>query len=219
MQHGNTVRCVHSRSLQSNILARRRCHYGDCSAFRSLELGMCHWPLQAALSGSIIKAPGFAGGYLLMASSEAATTAASSAFWPSSRVTECRAALGLTDRDRLDIEPVGSRTVERVLTGSLPGLIRISPASHPVAHPRPSNLVHFGCWTRFAADTFGKVSHFATTSGGRLAAFRGPFVCWPMSKTSSASPHARACGSHRSPRVACLLPRPTLAATTDNKGA
>ena len=37
----------------------------DCSAFRSLELGKCHWPLQAALSGSIIKAPGFAGGYLL----------------------------------------------------------------------------------------------------------------------------------------------------------
>src|SRR5260221_2227442 len=36
----------------------------DCSAFRSLELGKCHWPLQAALSGSIIKAPGFAGGYL-----------------------------------------------------------------------------------------------------------------------------------------------------------
>jgi hypothetical protein len=37
----------------------------DCSAFRSLELGKCHWPLQAASSGSIIKAPGFAGGYLL----------------------------------------------------------------------------------------------------------------------------------------------------------
>jgi hypothetical protein len=30
-----------------------------------LELGKCHWPLQAALSGSLIKAPGFAGGYLL----------------------------------------------------------------------------------------------------------------------------------------------------------
>ncbi len=28
--------------------------------------GKCHWPLQAALSGSIIKAPGFAGGYLLV---------------------------------------------------------------------------------------------------------------------------------------------------------
>src|SRR6266478_2487180 len=27
--------------------------------------GKCHWPFQAALSGSIIKAPGFAGGYLL----------------------------------------------------------------------------------------------------------------------------------------------------------
>jgi hypothetical protein len=26
--------------------------------------GKCHWPFQAALSGSIIKAPGFAGGYL-----------------------------------------------------------------------------------------------------------------------------------------------------------
>src|SRR5258708_17036368 len=65
MQHGNTVRWVHSRSLQSDILARCRCHHGDCSAFRSLELGKCHWPLQAALSGSIIKAPGFAGGYLL----------------------------------------------------------------------------------------------------------------------------------------------------------
>jgi len=64
MQHGNTVRWVHSRSLQSDILARCRCHHGDCSAFRSLELGKCHWPLQAALSGSIIKAPGFAGGYL-----------------------------------------------------------------------------------------------------------------------------------------------------------
>jgi len=38
----------------------------DCSAFRSLELGKCHWPLQAASSGSIIKAPGFAGGYLLI---------------------------------------------------------------------------------------------------------------------------------------------------------
>src|SRR6266849_8296131 len=62
---GNTVRCVHSRSLQLDILARRRCHHGDCSAFRSLELGKCHWPVQAALSGSIIKAPGFAGGYLL----------------------------------------------------------------------------------------------------------------------------------------------------------
>ena len=48
------------------ILARRRCHYGDCLAFRSLELGKCRWPLQAALSGSIIKAPGFAGGYLLL---------------------------------------------------------------------------------------------------------------------------------------------------------
>jgi hypothetical protein len=30
-----------------------------------MELGKCHWPLQAALSGSLIKAPGFAGGYLL----------------------------------------------------------------------------------------------------------------------------------------------------------
>jgi len=61
--------------------------------------------------------------------------------------------------------------------------------------------VHFGCWTRFAADTFGKVSHFATSSGGRLAAFRGPFVCWPMleisSKVSSASPRQRACGVPR----------------------
>src|SRR5258706_10961321 len=66
MQHGNTVRWVHSRSLQSDILARCRCHHGDCSAFRSLELGI-HWPLQAALSGSLIKAPGFAGGYLLAA--------------------------------------------------------------------------------------------------------------------------------------------------------
>jgi len=46
-----------------------RCHHGDRSAFRSLELGKCHWPLQAALSGSIIKAPGFAGGYLLSAAS------------------------------------------------------------------------------------------------------------------------------------------------------
>src|SRR6266403_4323148 len=64
MQHGNTVRWVHSRSLQSDILARCRCHHGDCSAFRSLELAKCHWPLQAALSGSLIKAPGFAGGYL-----------------------------------------------------------------------------------------------------------------------------------------------------------
>ena len=67
---GNTVRWVHSRSLQSDILARCRCHHGDCSAFRSLELGKCHWPLQAALSGSIIKAPGFAGGYLLRSACE-----------------------------------------------------------------------------------------------------------------------------------------------------
>jgi hypothetical protein len=37
----------------------------ECSALRALELGKCHWPLQAASSGSIIKAPGFAGGYLL----------------------------------------------------------------------------------------------------------------------------------------------------------
>src|SRR6266852_100745 len=58
---GNTVRCVHSRSLQLDILARRRCHHGDCSAFRSLELGKCHWPVQAALSGSIIKAPALPG--------------------------------------------------------------------------------------------------------------------------------------------------------------
>src|SRR5260221_9154338 len=63
---GNTGRWVYSRSLQSDILARCRCHHGDCSAFRSLELGKCHWPLQAALSGSLIKAPGFAGGYLLV---------------------------------------------------------------------------------------------------------------------------------------------------------
>src|SRR6266446_6683852 len=63
---GNTGRWVHSRSLQSDILARCRCHHGDCSTFRSLELGKCHWPLQAALSGSLIKAPGFAGGYLLL---------------------------------------------------------------------------------------------------------------------------------------------------------
>src|SRR5260370_14714916 len=62
---GNTGRWVYSRSLQSDILARCGCHHGDCSAFRSLELGKCHWPLQAALSGSLIKAPGFAGGYLL----------------------------------------------------------------------------------------------------------------------------------------------------------
>jgi hypothetical protein len=61
---GNTGRWVHSRSLQLYILARCRCHHGDCSTFRSLELGKCHWPLQAALSGSLIKAPGFAGGYL-----------------------------------------------------------------------------------------------------------------------------------------------------------
>jgi hypothetical protein len=47
-----------------HILAGCRCHHGDCSAFRSLELVKCHWPLQAALSGSLIKAPGFAGGYL-----------------------------------------------------------------------------------------------------------------------------------------------------------
>ncbi len=33
--------------------------------FGHWKLGKCHWPLQAALSGSIIKAPGFAGGYLL----------------------------------------------------------------------------------------------------------------------------------------------------------
>jgi hypothetical protein len=59
-------RCIQSRSLQLDILARGRCHHGDCSAFRSLELWKCHWPLQAALSGSIIKAPGFAGGYLLL---------------------------------------------------------------------------------------------------------------------------------------------------------
>src|SRR5712671_7987341 len=30
-----------------------------------IRTGKCDWPLQAALSGSIIKAPGFAGGYLL----------------------------------------------------------------------------------------------------------------------------------------------------------
>src|SRR5882762_7214977 len=59
----NTVRCFHSRSLGLDILARRR-HHGNCSAFRSLELGPNHRPLQAALSGSLIKAPGFAGGYL-----------------------------------------------------------------------------------------------------------------------------------------------------------
>src|SRR5260370_23078662 len=60
----NTVRCFHSRSLGLDILARRR-HHGNGSAFRSLELGPNHRPLQAALSGSLIKAPGFAGGYLL----------------------------------------------------------------------------------------------------------------------------------------------------------
>src|SRR6267154_46143 len=65
MQQGKHSRWVYSRSLQSDILARCRCHHGDCSAFRSLELGKCHWPLHAALSGSLIKAPGFAGGYLL----------------------------------------------------------------------------------------------------------------------------------------------------------
>src|SRR6266849_4161645 len=42
----------------------------DFSAFLSFELGKCHWPLQAALSGSIIKAPGFAGGYLPASSSD-----------------------------------------------------------------------------------------------------------------------------------------------------
>jgi hypothetical protein len=61
----NTVRCFHSRSFGLGILARR-CHHGNCSAFRSLELGPYHRPLQAALSGSLIKAPGFAGGYLLV---------------------------------------------------------------------------------------------------------------------------------------------------------
>src|SRR5216684_3731527 len=60
----NTVRCFHWRSLGLDILAKRR-HHGNCSAFRSLELGPNHRPLQAALSGSLIKAPGFAGGYLL----------------------------------------------------------------------------------------------------------------------------------------------------------
>src|SRR5258708_26333395 len=60
----NTVRCFHSRSLGLDILARRR-HHGTCWGFRSLELGPNHRPLQAALSGSLIKAPGFAGGYLL----------------------------------------------------------------------------------------------------------------------------------------------------------
>jgi hypothetical protein len=49
----NTVRCVHSRSLGLDILARR-CHHGNCSAFRSLVLGPYHRPLQAALSGSLI---------------------------------------------------------------------------------------------------------------------------------------------------------------------
>src|SRR5258707_8591871 len=64
----NTVRCFHSRSLGLDILARRR-HHGNCSAFGSLELGPNHRPLQAALSGSLIKAPGFAGGYLLQVGS------------------------------------------------------------------------------------------------------------------------------------------------------
>jgi len=47
-------------------------------------------------------------------------------------VTACRAALSLTGSDRLDIEPISSRTVERVLTGILPGLTGISPVAHPV---------------------------------------------------------------------------------------
>jgi len=37
----------------------------NCSAFLTLELGLYHRPLQAALSGSLIYAPSFAGGYLL----------------------------------------------------------------------------------------------------------------------------------------------------------
>ncbi len=48
-----------------------------------------------------------------MASSEAATTAASWALWRSSRVTDCLAAVGLTGDDRLDTEPIGSRRIER----------------------------------------------------------------------------------------------------------
>ena len=60
----STVRCFHSRSCGLDILARRY-HHGNCSAFRSLGLGPYHRPLQAALSGSLNKAPGFAGGYLL----------------------------------------------------------------------------------------------------------------------------------------------------------
>src|SRR5258708_1464723 len=62
----NTVRCFHLRSLGLDILARRR-HHGNCSAFRSLELGPNHRPLQAALSGSLIKAPGFPGDTYLIA--------------------------------------------------------------------------------------------------------------------------------------------------------
>ena len=73
----NTVRCFHSRSLGLDILARRR-HHGNCSAFRSLELGPNHRPLQAALSGSLIKAPGFAGGYLLLEQVKKALEAAGS---------------------------------------------------------------------------------------------------------------------------------------------
>jgi hypothetical protein len=102
-----------------------------------------------------------------MASSEAATTAASWALWRSSRVTECRAALGLKGSDLLDIEPIGSRTVERIPTGILPGLTGISHLPG-CAIPSVKQLMYLGGWTRLAADRLGKLSHGA----GSLTASR-----------------------------------------------
>src|SRR6267143_2011648 len=61
------------RDPGSWILARRPCDHPNCSAFRLSELWVGHRPLQAALSGSLIKAPGFAGGYLLLAEWRSAT--------------------------------------------------------------------------------------------------------------------------------------------------
>src|SRR5258707_11135467 len=110
----------------------------------------------------------------MMASSEVATTAASWALWRSWRVTECRAAVGLTGDDRLDTEPIGSRSIERVLTDMSPGLTGISPGC-----PSPSvkQLVHFPGWTRFAADRLGKVSHFHERWVSSLRNhLRGPLV-------------------------------------------
>src|SRR5882762_6919696 len=79
MRCGNPNQALSFATQVVGYLARQPCDHPNCSAFRLSKLWVGHRPLQAALSGSLIKAPGFAGGYLLEWSGRAPAPLASDA--------------------------------------------------------------------------------------------------------------------------------------------